>query len=170
MSRYFENELIEQIKDANDIVSVISEHVALKKRGKNYWGCCPFHNEKSPSFSVSPDKQMYYCFGCGAGGNVFTFIMEYENYSFPEALKYLADRVGIKLPEREYSEEEKRQQDLRMQVLEINKMAANYFYYQMKQPQGEMAYEYFHDKRKLTDQTVCTWIFQQIQQQSISVF
>ncbi len=70
---------------------------------------------------------MYYCFGCGAGGNVFTFIMEYENYSFPEALKYLADRVGIKLPEREYSEEEKRQQDLRMQVLEINKMAANYF-------------------------------------------
>lgn len=75
---------------------------------------------------------MYYCFGCGAGGNVFTFIMEYENYSFPEALKYLADRVGIKLPEREYSEEEKRQQDLRMQVLEINKMAANYFYYQLQ--------------------------------------
>ena len=124
---YYPEELVEEIRSKNDIVDVISSYVRLQKKGSSYFGLCPFHNEKSPSFSVSPDKQMYYCFGCGAGGNVFTFIMEYENYSFPEALKYLADRVGIKLPEREYSEEEKRQQDLRMQVLEINKMAATIF-------------------------------------------
>ena len=109
---YYPEELVEEIRSKNDIVDVISSYVRLQKKGSSYFGLCPFHNEKSPSFSVSPDKQMYYCFGCGAGGNVFTFIMEYENYSFPEALKYLADRVGIKLPEREYSEEEKRQQDV----------------------------------------------------------
>lgn len=104
---YYPEELVEEIRERNDIVEVIGTYVKLQKKGSSYFGLCPFHNEKSPSFSVSPDKQMYYCFGCGAGGNVFTFIMEYENYSFPEALKYLADRVGIKLPEREYSEEEK---------------------------------------------------------------
>lgn len=105
---YYPEELVEEIRERNDIVEVIGTYVKLQKKGSSYFGLCPFHNEKSPSFSVSPDKQMYYCFGCGAGGNVFTFIMEYENYSFPEALKYLADRVGIKLPEREYSEEEKK--------------------------------------------------------------
>ena len=150
---YYPEELVEEIRERNDIVEVIGTYVKLQKKGSSYFGLCPFHNEKSPSFSVSPDKQMYYCFGCGAGGNVFTFIMEYENYSFPEALKYLADRVGIKLPEREYSEEEKRQQDLRMQVLEINKMAANYFYYQLKQPQGRPGYEYLKNRR-LTDETI----------------
>lgn len=137
---YYPEELVEEIRERNDIVEVIGTYVKLQKKGSSYFGLCPFHNEKSPSFSVSPDKQMYYCFGCGAGGNVFTFIMEYENYSFPEALKYLADRVGIKLPEREYSEEEKRQQDLRMQVLEINKMAANYFYYQLRTESGALAF------------------------------
>ena len=96
---YYPEELVEEIRERNDIVEVIGTYVKLQKKGSSYFGLCPFHNEKSPSFSVSPDKQMYYCFGCGAGGNVFTFIMEYENYSFPEALKYLADRVGIKLPE-----------------------------------------------------------------------
>ena len=150
---YYPEELVEEIRERNDIVEVIGTYVKLQKKGSSYFGLCPFHNEKSPSFSVSPDKQMYYCFGCGAGGNVFTFIMEYENYSFPEALKYLADRVGIKLPEREYSEEEKRQQDLRMQVLEINKMAANYFYYQLKQPQGKLGYDYLTG-RKLSDATI----------------
>ena len=92
---YYPEELVEEIRERNDIVEVIGTYVKLQKKGSSYFGLCPFHNEKSPSFSVSPDKQMYYCFGCGAGGNVFTFIMEYENYSFPEALKYLADRVGI---------------------------------------------------------------------------
>ena len=96
MSRYFENELIEQIKDANDIVSVVSEHVALKKRGKNYWGCCPFHNEKTPSFSVAPEKGFYYCFGCHASGNAIKFLMELEHLTFVEALNLvLLLMVGI---------------------------------------------------------------------------
>ena len=95
---YYAEDVIEEVRSRNDIVSVISEYVKLQRKGSSYFGLCPFHNEKSPSFSVSPDKQMYYCFGCGAGGNVFTFIQEYENYSFPEALKFLAERAGITLP------------------------------------------------------------------------
>lgn len=91
---YYPEELVEEIRERNDIVEVIGTYVKLQKKGSSYFGLCPFHNEKSPSFSVSPDKQMYYCFGCGAGGNVFTFIMEYENYSFPEALKYLQTGSG----------------------------------------------------------------------------
>ena len=91
---YYSDEIIEEVRSKNEIVDVISGYVKLKKQGSSYFGLCPFHSEKSPSFSVSRDKQMYYCFGCGAGGNVFTFIMEYENYSFVEALKFLAQRAG----------------------------------------------------------------------------
>ena len=91
---YYSDEIIEEVRSRNDIVDVISTYVKLQKKGSSYFGLCPFHNEKSPSFSVSRQKQMYYCFGCGAGGNVFTFLMEYENYTFVEALKYLADRAG----------------------------------------------------------------------------
>ena len=87
---YYSEELIEEVRSRNDIVDVISGYVRLQKKGSSYFGLCPFHNEKSPSFSVSRQKQMYYCFGCGAGGNVFTFLMEYENFSFVEAMKYLA--------------------------------------------------------------------------------
>lgn len=105
-------------------------------------------------FSVSSGKQMYYCFGCGAGGNVLTFVMEYENYTFQEALQSLADRAGVTLPKMEYSKEAREQAEFRARLLEVNKLAANYFYYQMKQPQGKIAYEYFHDKRKLTDETM----------------
>ena len=107
--RYSED-VIEEVRMKNDIVDVISGYVKLQKKGSSYFGLCPFHNEKSPSFSVSPGKQMYYCFGCGAGGNVITFIMEYENYSFGEALKLLADRAGIVLPKQEMSQEEKQQE------------------------------------------------------------
>ena len=96
---FYAESLIEEVRMKNDIVDVVSGYVKLQKKGSSYFGLCPFHNEKSPSFSVSPSKQMYYCFGCGAGGNVLTFIMEYEIYSFPEALKYLADRVGVELPQ-----------------------------------------------------------------------
>ena len=127
---YFSEELIEEIRQRNDIVDVISGYVKLQKKGSSYFGLCPFHNEKSPSFSVSRSKQMYYCFGCGAGGNVFTFIMEYENYTFVEALKMLAERVGVELPEMEYSKEAKQKADLRATLLEINKVAAKYFYAQ----------------------------------------
>ncbi len=133
--RYSE-EVIEEVRMKNDIVDVISGYVKLQKKGSNYFGLCPFHNEKSPSFSVSPAKQMYYCFGCGAGGNVLTFVMEYENYSFSEALKVLADRSGVKLPVAEYSKEAREQEDLKSTLLEINKLAASYFYYQLKKTSG----------------------------------
>ena len=150
--RYSE-EVIEEVRMKNDIVDVISGYVKLQKKGSNYFGLCPFHNEKSPSFSVSPAKQMYYCFGCGAGGNVLTFIMEYENYSFSEALKVLADRSGVKLPVAEYSKEAREQEDLRSTLLEVNKLAASYFYYQLKKPQGEAGYRYLRD-RQLSDETI----------------
>lgn len=150
---YYPEEVVEEVRTRNDIVDVISGYVKLQKKGSNYFGLCPFHNEKSPSFSVSPQKQMYYCFGCGAGGNVITFVMEYENYTFPEALKVLADRAGVKLPEVEYSKEERARADKRSTLLDINKLAANYFYYQLHQPQGKIGYDYFKN-RGLTDDTI----------------
>ena len=137
----------------NDIVDVISGYVKLQKKGSSYFGLCPFHNEKSPSFSVSREKQMYYCFGCGAGGNVFTFIMEYENYSFVEALKFLAERAGIDLPEVEYSKEAKEKADLKLTILEINKLAAKYFYAQLKAEGGKTAYAYLKN-RGLSEETI----------------
>ncbi|MBE5985377.1 MAG: DNA primase, partial [Paenibacillaceae bacterium] len=150
--RYSED-IIEEVRVRNDIVDIVSGYVKLQKKGSNYFGLCPFHNEKSPSFSVSPAKQMYYCFGCGAGGNVITFVMEYENYSFSEAFKVLADRAGVKLPVEEYSKEAREQEDLRAALLEMNKLAASYFYYQLKKPQGEAGYRYLKD-RQLSDETI----------------
>lgn len=150
---YYPEDLVEEIRQRNDIVDVVSEHVKLKRTGNNHMGLCPFHNEKSPSFSVSGPKQMYHCFGCGVGGNVFTFVMEYENYSFVEALKYLAERVNIALPEQEYSEEAKKKKDLKGQLLEINRQAAKYFFYQLKSERGTIAYEYLTN-RKLSDETI----------------
>ena len=150
---YYSEELIEEIRSRNDILDVISGYVRLQKKGSSYFGLCPFHNEKSPSFSVSRQKQMYYCFGCGAGGNVYTFLMEYENFSFVEAVKYLADRAGIELPEAEYSKEAKEKADLKASILEINKLAAKYYYVQLKSERGKPAYTYLKD-RKLSDETI----------------
>ena len=150
---YYSDELIEEIRTRNDIVDVISGYVRLQKKGSNYFGLCPFHNEKSPSFSVSRQKQMYYCFGCGAGGNVFTFLMEYENFSFLEAVKFLADRAGIELPQQEYSREAKERADLKASILEVNKAAAKYFYVQLKSERGKQAYTYLTD-RGLSDETI----------------
>lgn len=150
---YYSDEIIEEVRGKNDIVDVISGYVRLQKKGSSYFGLCPFHNEKSPSFSVSRQKQMYYCFGCGAGGNVFTFLMEYENYTFVEALKYLADRAGVDLPEMEYSKEAKERADLKAVLLEINKLAAQYYYVQLKNPQGEVAHKYLKS-RTLDDATI----------------
>ena len=129
---YYPEELVEEVRARNDIVDVISGYVSLKKKGSNYWGCCPFHNEKTPSFSVSSNKQMYYCFGCGAGGNVYNFVMQYENYSFGEALSHLAERAGVELPKIEYSKEARAKAEKRATLLEINKKAAQYFYYQLR--------------------------------------
>lgn len=150
---YYPEDIVEEVRMKNDIVDVISGYVKLQKKGSNYFGLCPFHNEKSPSFSVAPAKQMYYCFGCGAGGNVITFIMEYENYSFREALQLLADRAGVTLPTQEYSKEAREQADLRAALLEINKLAANYFYRQLGQPEGKFGYDYLKN-RELTDETI----------------
>jgi len=150
---YYADDLIEEIRTKSDIVNVISGYVRLQRKGASYFGLCPFHNEKSPSFSVSPGKQMYYCFGCGAGGNVFTFLMEYENFTFPEAVKALADGCGVALPEIEYSKEARQQADLKSQLLEIHKKAAGYFYYQLRQSGGQAAYAYLRS-RELSDETI----------------
>ena len=149
----YPEEVVEEVRMRSDIVDVVSGYVKLQKKGSNYFGLCPFHSEKSPSFSVSPSKQMYYCFGCGAGGNAITFVMEYENYTFGEALKLLADRAGITLPAPEYSREAREQEEQKRVLLEINKLAANYFYYQLKQPQGKIGYDYLK-KRQLSDDTI----------------
>ncbi len=150
---YYSEDLVEEIRLKNDIVDVISGYVKLQKKGSSYFGLCPFHNEKSPSFSVSRSKQMYFCFGCGAGGNVFTFIMEYENYTFPEALKFLAERAGVELPEIEYSNEAKERANLKATLLEINKTAAKYFYAQLKTEKGKTAHTYLAN-RGLSEETI----------------
>ena len=149
----YSDDLIEEIRMRNDIVDVISGYVKLQRKGSSYFGLCPFHNEKSPSFSVSPSKQMYYCFGCGAGGNVFTFLMEYENYSFMEALRVLADRAGIQLPQQEYSQEAKEQADLKATLLEVNKLAAKYYYYQLRRENGAQGMAYLKG-RELSEETI----------------
>lgn len=150
---YYPEEVIEEVRTRSDIVDIISGYVRLQKKGSNYFGLCPFHHEKSPSFSVAPGKQMYHCFGCGVSGNVFTFVMEYENYSFREAVEMLADRSGVTLPKMEYSREAKAQADLRAALLEINKQTAQFYHYLLKQPQGEQAYRYLRG-RQLSDDTI----------------
>lgn len=150
---YYSDELVEEIRSGNDIVDVISGYVRLTKKGSTYFGLCPFHNEKTPSFSVSPNKQMYYCFGCGAGGNVITFLMEYENYTFPEALEVLANRIGIELPKQEMTAEQRKASDKRARLLEVNKEAAKYFYTLLRSERGTRAHEYFRN-RGLSEETI----------------
>ncbi len=150
---YYPDELIEEVRMKNDIVSVVSGYVRIQKKGSSYFGLCPFHNEKSPSFSVSPSKQMYYCFGCGAGGNVITFIMEYENATFQEAVKMLADRAGIALPQEEYGEEARRRESRRAKLLEVQKEAAKYYYYMLRSPRGQAGHRYLAE-RQLSEETM----------------
>ena len=150
---YYPDEIVEEVRLKNDIVDVISGYVKMKRTGANYFGLCPFHNDKNPSFSANSAKQMYYCFSCGAGGNVFTFIMNYENCTFPEAIKILADRAGVKLPEYEDSKENREKQNRRQKLLDINKLAGNYFYYQLRAQQGSVGMDYFR-RRELTEETM----------------
>lgn len=150
---YYPDELIEEVRLKNDIVDVISGYVKIQKKGSSYFGLCPFHNEKSPSFSVSPGKQMFYCFGCGAGGNVFTFVMQYENASFQEAVKLLAERAGVSLPDLQEGEEARKRDSKRARLLEVNKEAARYFYYQLRSKTGQAGYAYLH-KRQLSEETI----------------
>ena len=149
----YSDDIIEEVRQKNDIVDVVSQYVRLTRRGSTYFGLCPFHNEKTPSFSVTPGKQMYYCFGCGAGGNVYNFIMEYENYSFGEALSHLAGRAGVELPKIEYSREVREKAEQRAELLEINKQAAQYYYYQLRTEGGKIGYQYLSG-RGLSEETM----------------
>ena len=149
---YYSEDVVEEVRQRSDIVDIISSYISLKKSGSSYLGLCPFHNEKTPSFSVSGGKQMYYCFGCGAGGNVFTFLMEYENLTFPEALEQLAGQAGVALPEKDSSGEDREKRDMRERILEIYKLAANYFYAKLNSARGVEAKRYllegsFQNKR-----------------------
>ena len=150
---FYSDEIVEEVRSRTDIVDVISQYVKLHKRGSNYVGLCPFHNEKTGSFSVSAGKQMYYCFGCGAGGNVITFLMNYENATFPEVLQELAQRAGIELPTQEYDKEQKQRADKRSRLLDIQKDAAKYYYALLRNQRGKQAYEYFK-KRALSEETM----------------
>ena len=148
----YSDELLEEIRSRNDIVDVISQYVSLKRSGRNYFGLCPFHNEKSPSFSVSPDKQIFHCFGCGVGGNVYHFIMKSENISFVESIQLLADRAGINLPSIGSIEDEKVAK-LKAKVYEVNKFSAEYYHKNLYNPTSKEAQEYIK-KRKLDNNTL----------------
>lgn len=150
---YYSEEIVEEVRSRNDIVDVINSYVSLKKKGSTYTACCPFHNEKTPSFHVSREKQLYHCFGCGAAGNVYTFLQQYENYTFPEAVEYLASRSGVTLPQRELTLQEKKEADDKSALKEMNKAAAGYFYYALRQPDGAAAMEYLTN-RGLSQDTI----------------
>lgn len=150
---YLPDEIVEEVRSRNDIVDVISSYVKLQKKGSSYFGLCPFHNEKSPSFSVSGHKQMFYCFGCGEGGNVFSFLMKYDSLTFMEAVKTLADRAGIELPEYQVSSEERKKADIKNQIYDINREAAKYFHYLLGTEIGRNAKAYI-DRRQLKNETV----------------
>lgn len=150
---YYSDDIIEEVRAGNDIVDVISGYVRLKRRGSSWVGLCPFHNEKTPSFNVSRDRQMYYCFGCGQGGNVYTFLMQYENRTFQEAVQTLAERAGVDLPEESYSASERRAADKRTRLLEIQKEAATYYYKKLRRPEGKRAMQYLTE-RALNQETI----------------
>lgn len=150
---WYSEEQIEEVRSRSDIVSVIGRYVRLKRAGSGYTGLCPFHNEKTPSFHVNPARQMYKCFGCGVGGNVLTFVMEYENLTFPEAMEMLAQEAGIELPKQELTAQQKQQESLRQTLLEINKKAARYYFALLKSPRGKPGYDYLTG-RGLSDETI----------------
>jgi DNA primase len=151
---HYSDDVIEEVRSRNDIVDVIGSYVSLKQKGNSYSCCCPFHHEKTPSFHVSRDKQMYHCFGCGVGGNVFTFVMEYENFTFPEAIKSLAERAGVSLPERDVSREERARENYRATLKEVNRAAAAFYHYVLTQtPQGEIGRKYL-ENRGISEETI----------------
>ncbi len=156
MVRY-SDELIEEIRNRNDIVDVISGYVALKRSGRSFFGLCPFHNEKSPSFAVSPDKQIFHCFGCGVGGNVFHFVSKIENVGFRESVEILANRANVPLPTTSSSEEEDKLYYMRSRVYEINKIAAMFYHKNLYNPASKTAQEYVK-KRKLDNNTLKTFL------------
>lgn len=151
MQRY-SDEIIDEVRQTNDIVDIISQYVHLKRSGRNFFGLCPFHNEKSPSFSVSPDKQIFHCFGCGVGGNVFSFLTKIEGINFVEAVQTLAERSNIQLPTLE-SNGDSAKELLKSKVYKVNEFTANYYHQNLYKPESKVAQEYIK-KRKLTNETL----------------
>ncbi len=151
MARY-SDEIIDDVRQSNDIVDVISQYVRLKRSGRNYFGLCPFHNEKSPSFSVSPEKQIFHCFGCGVGGNVFTFLTKIEGINFVEAVQQLAERANIQLPTLENNVDSAKEA-LKAKVYKVNEFTAKYYHENLYRPESKMAQEYIK-KRKLSNETL----------------
>ncbi len=150
---FYSQDLVEEIRARSDIVDVISSYIKLQRKGSNYVGVCPFHNDRNPSMSVNQPRQIYHCFSCGAGGDVFKFVMEYENLTFPEAMKVLAERAGISLPKRETSKEARQQADIKAQIMEMNKLAAKFYYYTLRQPAGKVGLDYLL-RRQLSQETI----------------
>ncbi len=151
MPRY-SDEIIDEVRQTNDIVDIISQYVHLKRSGRNFFGLCPFHNEKSPSFSVSPDKQIFHCFGCGVGGNVFTFLTKIEGISFVEAVQTLAERSNIQLPALANNVDSAKE-ELKAKVFKVNEFTANYYHEKLYKPESKIAQEYIK-KRKLSNETL----------------
>lgn len=149
----YPKEIIDEVRSRSDIVKVVGSRIKLERKGANYFACCPFHSEKTPSFSVSPARQMYFCFGCNAGGDVISFVQNYDNINFSEALSELARQAGIELPRQEMSGDEKRRQARRERLLAMNGEAALYYYYQLRSPSGKAGLDYFRG-RGLNDATM----------------
>ena len=145
MIRY-SDEILEDVRQSNDIVNIISQYVALKRKGRNYFGLCPFHNEKSPSFSVSPDRQIFHCFGCNAGGNVYSFLMKIEGIGFKEAVEQLAEKANIQLPKLESGEDSKKE-ELKSKVLKVNEFTAEYYHKNLYKPTSKIAQEYIKSRK-----------------------
>lgn len=148
----YSDEIIDEVRQSNDIVDIISQYVHLKRSGRNYFGLCPFHNEKSPSFSVSPDKQIFHCFGCGVGGNVYTFLSKIENMSFIEAVQNLAARANVVLPTLENNADSAKE-ELKAKVYKVNEFTAKFYHENLYKPEAKMGQEYVK-KRKLTNETL----------------
>lgn len=151
---YIPQEILDEIVARCDIVSVIGEYVPLKRRGSNYQGLCPFHNEKTPSFSVSPAKQIFHCFGCGKGGNVFRFIMEIEGVSFLEAVEKLAKRANVKLPEKELTAAQREKLEQRKRYLQINNYVARYYHKVLLETSAGQPYRDYLKKREISEETI----------------
>ncbi|OPY08002.1 MAG: DNA primase [Syntrophaceae bacterium PtaB.Bin038] len=156
MKGYIPEDRIEEIRNRINIVDLVSEYVTLKKAGRNYLGSCPFHKEKTPSFTVNAEKQIYHCFGCGEGGNAFSFLMKISNMTFPEAVRHLAGKLGIVLPDREYTAEEKSRRDLRESLVRVNQIAAAFYARTLRTAAGSRGRAYL-EKRGIRQDVVDTF-------------
>ena len=148
----YSDEIIEEVRQNNDVVDIISQYVHLTRKGRNYFGLCPFHSEKSPSFSVSPDRQIFHCFGCGVGGNVYTFLMKIEGITFKESLEQLAERANIQLPTYENSADAAKD-ELKEKVYKVNEFAAEFYHQNLYKPVARIGQEYVK-KRKMNRETL----------------